>query len=337
MSSIRLRLAATVLPAALALAACGDAGQSGSSETAPPTTAAAAAAAESAELAPVKVEGKPGTEPTITLPAKPFTVGTPGHRVVTPGTGKDVTQEDTVSAHFLLMNGKDGKKLESRFGKEVVGLKMADDTLQPAIRNALVGQKVGSQVLVALPAKEAVGPEGNAQMGIGADDTLLYFFEVKDVKPPLDKTALKEATGTAVAPKSGLPTVKMGAKPSDPAQITVPKSAPPKKLVVQPLIEGKGSKVEAGQTVRVSYTGTTWREPGKPFDYSGKQPQGYVDFPIGVNRVIKGWDKGIVGQPVGSRLLLVIPPADGYGEAGNPPAIKGDDTLVFVVDILGAS
>ncbi len=52
--------------------------------------------------------------------------------------------------------------------------------------------------------------------------------------------------------------------------------------------------------------------------------------------MIPGWDTGLVGQTVGSRVLLVVPPAQGYGEAGNPPTIAGDDTLVFVVDILGA-
>ena len=59
-------------------------------------------------------------------------------------------------------------------------------------------------------------------------------------------------------------------------------------------------------------------------------------FQLG-GHVIPGWNKGLVGVPVGSRVMLVIPPADGYGKTGSPQAhIKGTDTLVFVVDILGA-
>ena len=55
------------------------------------------------------------------------------------------------------------------------------------------------------------------------------------------------------------------------------------------------------------------------------------------SQVIPGWDKGLAGQTVGRRVMLVIPPADGYGKTGSPQAhIKGTDTLVFVVDILGA-
>jgi peptidylprolyl isomerase len=51
--------------------------------------------------------------------------------------------------------------------------------------------------------------------------------------------------------------------------------------------------------------------------------------------VIPGWDKGLVGQTAGSRVMLSIPPAEGYGKSGASQAgIKGTDTLVFVVDIL---
>ena len=85
---------------------------------------------------------------------------------------------------------------------------------------------------------------------------------------------------------------------------------------------------------------TTWARSGSPakvFDSSftaGRQP---AAFPIGTGQVIAGFDKGIVGKKLGSRVLLVIPPAHGYGSKGNPNAgITGDDTLVFVVDLLGA-
>ena len=76
---------------------------------------------------------------------------------------------------------------------------------------------------------------------------------------------------------------------------------------------------------------------GKVFDSSAKTPQKYFETVIGKQQVIKGWDSTIVGSTVGSRLLLLVPPADGYGAAGQPQAgIKGTDTLVFVVDILAA-
>jgi peptidylprolyl isomerase len=72
------------------------------------------------------------------------------------------------------------------------------------------------------------------------------------------------------------------------------------------------------------------------FDSSWSRKQPYTTA-IGVGQVIKGWDTGLVGQTVGSRVLLAVPPAEGYGSAGSSAAgIKGTDTLVFVVDIIAA-
>ena len=85
----------------------------------------------------------------------------------------------------------------------------------------------------------------------------------------------------------------------------------------------------------VQYTGVNWRT-GKVFDSSWSRDEPFA-FILGEGQVIKGWDDGLLGQKVGSRVMLVIPPADGYGSAGNSGAgIKGTDTIVFVVDILGA-
>jgi len=86
----------------------------------------------------------------------------------------------------------------------------------------------------------------------------------------------------------------------------------------------------------VQYTGVNWRTK-KVFDSSWSRSQPTA-FNIGVGQVIKGWDSGIVGQTVGSRVLLVIPPAQGYGQTGSSTAgIKGTDDIVFVVDILDAT
>lgn len=318
---------------ALVVAGCGSDTATPESATGAPTGGATSApAANTAALDDVKVSGAKGAKPTITLPAKPFSVADPGHRVIDEGSGETIAEDHSVTANFLLLNGKDGKELQSSFGQQVVGLSMSDETLQPAIRAAILGQKVGARVLVAVPAREAVGEQGNPEADVAPEDTLLYFFEVTGAKTPL-----KEATGTPVPPKAGLPSVTMGKTPKDPATFTIPSGAPPKETVVQPLITGKGAKVQSGQTVRVSYTGVTWRDPKTPFDYSGKTPQGYAEFRVGAGQLIKAWDEKIPGHTVGSRLLLVVPPKDGYGAKGSGEAIKGDDTLVFVLDILDAS
>ena len=94
--------------------------------------------------------------------------------------------------------------------------------------------------------------------------------------------------------------------------------------------------VKAGQSLTVNYLGVIW-PGGKIFDSSYAKGS-TASFVIGQGQVIKGWDQGLVGQTLGSRMLLVIPPELGYGAQGNPSGgIKGSDTLVFVVDVLDAS
>ena len=120
-----------------------------------------------------------------------------------------------------------------------------------------------------------------------------------------------------------------GEKPT----LTSPDSAAPAELEVQVLSRGDGDLVEAGQDIEVNYLGQSWG--GRVFDNSYDRGES-ISFPIGVGAVIAGWDEGLVGQQVGSRVLLSIPSHLGYGDRGVPQAgIRGGDTLVFVVDILG--
>jgi peptidylprolyl isomerase len=138
-------------------------------------------------------------------------------------------------------------------------------------------------------------------------------------KPPATDGPFPEVTGAA------------GTKPT----ISIPAGDPSPVLQLKVLDSGTGATVTAGQQISVHYLGVVW-PGGAMFDnsYDRGQP---ATFPIGTGGVIPGWDNGLVGQKVGSRVLLVIPPNDGYGPNGNARAnIKGTDTLVFVVEILAA-
>ncbi|WP_312347870.1 FKBP-type peptidyl-prolyl cis-trans isomerase [Actinomyces sp.] len=108
---------------------------------------------------------------------------------------------------------------------------------------------------------------------------------------------------------------------------------PSEDLLVEVLHEGDGQEVEPGDQIQCHYLGQVWN--GGVFDNSYDRGQALA-FQIGVGMVIRGWDDGLVGQKVGSRVLLSIPSEYGYGNRGVPQAgIGGGDTLVFVTDILG--
>jgi peptidylprolyl isomerase len=278
----------------------------------------------------VKVTGS-GT-PTLQAPT-PFIVAKTTKRVLKTGTGKAATTGQRLTIDFLGVNGKDGKSFNSSFGKpEPVTFTLGDPSLLKGMSTGLTGVNVGSRVLLAIPPAEAYGPGGSPDQGIGPTDTLLWVIDVKSAVTPVKP--LTRAAGTAVKPKAGLPTVALDSATGKPT-VTIPKTAAPTSLVVQPLITGKGTKVTKGQTITVNYTGLIWAT-SKEFDSSWTSGKP-ATFPIGTGGVIPGWDKGLVGQTVGSQVLLVIPPADGYGAAGQSSAgISGTDTLVFVVDILAA-
>jgi peptidylprolyl isomerase len=127
-------------------------------------------------------------------------------------------------------------------------------------------------------------------------------------------------------------TADFGQKPT----VTHRTGAPDKSLVTEVLKQGDGAVVKKGELLTANYLGQIWRD-GKVFDnsYDRGAPS---SFPIGVGGVIAGWDEGLVGQKLGSRVLLSIPSDKGYQSAGNTQAgIKGDDTLIFVVDLISAA
>ena len=302
------------------------AGCAGSSGGSKPTAATSSGAAS---LDAVTVTSAPGKAPTVALKTTPFRVTSTVAKVITPGTGPAVAKGQKVVVDYLLVDGRDGKEKDSTYGKKSVSFTADPAKLLPGLVTGLLNEKVGSRVLVAIPPADAFGSAGQTDLGVQKDDTLLFVLDLKSVTTPLTGPS-----GTPVAPKPGLPTVKNDAKGTP--VVTLPSGAAPTKLVTQPLIKGKGSVVKAGQSLSVNYVGIIW-PGGKIFDssYAKGSP---ADFVIGQGQVIKGWDQGLVGQTVGSRLLLVIPPDLGYGAQGNPSGgIKGSDTLVFVVDILDAS
>jgi peptidylprolyl isomerase len=115
--------------------------------------------------------------------------------------------------------------------------------------------------------------------------------------------------------------------------VTIPDASPPEELMIEDLVVGDGAEARPGQQVSVHYVGVAW-STGAPFDASWDRGEAFA-FGLGAGQVIAGWDQGVAGMRVGGRRRLTIPPHLGYGSAGAGGAIKGGETLVFVVDLLG--
>lgn len=281
--------------------------------------------------ASVTVSGAFGAAPKVSIPSA--TAGpTLYSKTIIKGSGATLSPQDSFEGSYeaYVWSGKTHKLEANSYSTHTSSL--FSGQLLPGLSTALKGAKVGSRVLAVIPPKQGFGTSGNAQLGVSGKDTLVFVVDVT-------KQVGNSATGKQVSSGGGsLPKVSSPAPAAQPT-ITIPKSAPPSGLKATTLIKGSGPKVTSGETVLAQYTGVNWRT-GKVFDasYLRKQPMEFVlssSSPQG--GVIPGWVKGLSGQTVGSRVLLTIPPSDGYGSKGSPQAgIKGTDTLVFVVDIMAA-
>ena len=325
-------LIAIPLLACVALAGCGSSKSSSSSSSSSASASASASGGSvsgSGANTAVTATGAFGKAPTVTIPkALPGTDLTV--KTLIQGAGPVLTKQDALAANFVLYfwQGKSSSLKASTYTSSptVIGGQML-----PGLESALVGKKVGSRVLAVIPPAQGYGTSGNSQIGVTGSTWLVFVIDV--VKSYADNAG---ATGTQVSNGGGnLPTVsaKTGTAPT----LSFTSATPPSSLVTKTLVKGKGPAVAKGEYVIAQYTGYIWRTK-KVFgsSWSSGSPFGFI---IGASpeQVIPGWDKGLAGQTVGSRVMLSVPPAQGYGSAGATQAgIKGNDTLVFVVDILDA-
>ncbi len=323
------------VPAGLAtLAACGD-DKSDSSKASDSPSPSPSASAPSAAPPPKIVDGplpavtagtKFDEKPTIAKgsgePSKQLAVKT-----LIAGSGKTVAENDFVVANYLGQVWSTAKVFDNSYDRNSrLAIQLAQGQIIDGWRYALAGKKAGSRVEMAVPPTWGYGSQGNPQAGIKGTDTLVFVVDVQDTfNSKSSADGEKVAQDDADLPKVGTNTD--GKAPS----IEVPKATAPKKLVAEYVLEGDGEKVAADDSVLVQYKGVLW-DGGKEFDssYANKQ---LVSFSL--QQVVKGWAQGLTGKKVGSRVLIVIPPALGYGD--KPPqgsGIKKDSTLVFSVDIL---
>ena len=300
----------------------GDPADAASSDTAPDAEASGAA------LETVTVSGDADSAPTATYNA-PLAITSEVAKVANDGSGAAIEDGQVITFNYMVCDVVTGEKLFSTWGVTAEDNAPMSYTLSPTnfgevLAGTLSGTKIGAQLLWGQPGLTAQQSYTGA-----ATNGYLYVLTVMDAQ-----TLPDSASGTEVTPSDdSLPAISF--VEGVPA-VSVPDSfTDPTDLVVQPLIEGDGPVVEAGQSIAVKYTG--WLTDGTQFDSSWdkESPDDVAVFSIGTGNVIQGWDQGLVGQKVGSRVLLVVPSALGY-PSGSGDTIPPDSTLIFVVDILGA-
>jgi peptidylprolyl isomerase len=278
-----------------------------------------------AQVESVSVTGSLEEQPVVSFPS-PLTAESVQSRVVIAGEGPVFTGRNLVEFEFAGYNGGNGQLIQqSSFDGTQVQTGSFGPGEVPNFCEALAGVKEGSRIVAIIPADQAHGGEGVPSLGVGPADSFIFVIDLKRV-------FLEKATGDSVAPEAGLPTVVT--TPDGIPGVAIPKTPAPTELRVAQIIRGTGDVVEQGQLVTLHYSGFLWDNSEK-FDSSWDSGEA-VQFKMQDGELIQGFLSAVVGQPVGSQVLAVIPPALGYGDAG-AGSIPPGATLVFVIDILGTT
>lgn len=271
------------------------------------------------DLSAVSVTGDYGKLPTVNIPA-PWGIDKTQSKTLVQGTGAEVTAKSLIEVNYWGANGYTGTVFDESFSKNAP-ISYSVSGFISGFQTGVIGQKVGSRVLIGITGADGYDSNGgNSNIGIQVGDSLVFVVDIIAVSGT-------GPSGEAVAPAAGLPTVS--------GELTAPvltintAATPPSALTVQPLIKGAGKAVTAKSTVRVDYAEYAW-STGKVV----KQSYGYSPLDGALSSTIAGWQTGLVGQTVGSRVLLVVPPDQAY-PSGNPRSdVKAGETMVYVVDIL---
>lgn len=316
--------------AALALAGCASGSPTESSEpTASPTSSTTpesptgplmsfGSAADLTLLESITWEQEASGELSLAFDM-PLTLSGSASLVLSQGTGDVIADGQDLSLEYTVTSGTDGSVVYSTYENGRPDVLPLSEGVDPALLDVLVGNRVGMQVIYGQLDAEAAPVDG-------VTPSIFIAITVEAASDPL-----KRAEGTAVPPVDGLPVVTLAENGAP--SITIPTGYTSAELVAQTLIEGTGAEVLAGQTVYAHYTG--WLLNGTQFDSSWDRGTP-LSIALREGSVIDGWTQGLVGQKIGSQVLLVIPPALGYGDVAQGDIPPGS-TLVFVVDILRAS
>ena len=279
----------------------------------------------------VKVTGSFNKTPTVTIPSEQASSNLVISKPVQ-GTGAVLKAGNAALANLVLYkwSGTTHSLLDSTYSSGPQIIPSQSDL--SGITTALKGARMGSRLVVVLPPKYGYGTSGNSNLGVTGTDTLVWVIDLLQ-----QYSSTQAASGSQVSSGGGtLPSVT--AKTGEAPSVTIPKNSPPGDLSVTTLIKGSGPKLATGDTVVTQYVGYIWRT-GDVFGStwpSSSQPDGApFSFQLGGD-VLTGFNDGLTGVTVGSRVMLVIPPSDGYGSTGNSSAgIEKNDTLVFVIDVIG--
>jgi peptidylprolyl isomerase len=298
------------LPAVLTAAGLVAVALTGCSSTSPATCERDVTGDRLASL--VTASGSIGDKPDVSVPSPFEAKGVEVADLVT-GDGNTVVSDwQDIVLGITVVDGDTGDVLVQQGYSEPESVTTVSSWTQalPGLEDALMCATEGSRVVAALDADE-LGAAGDG-LGVSSGGSAVFVMD-------LQKVYLAAADGADQFNSAlGLPTVVRA--PDGQPGIIIPDADAPEKNVVQVLKKGDGPKTTADDTIRINYTTVAWETREVSGTSWGAEP---YEYPLSAHT--DPLTKALIGQTVGSQLMIVLPPAEG----------QTGDTQVFVVDILG--
>lgn len=308
----RSALVSTGLSAALlvSLAACAPSGTTATGDCLPAGEASNA----------VAVDGGFGSTPVIAFDA-PLSAASTQRTVLVEGEGDAAVNGDTLVFEYSLYNGETGDEIETTgFGGATPATFTVDTESEQfvGISQALACSTPGSRLAIVVPPADGFGEEGVPALSLTGSESLVFIIDVLEIQAAPEPVTPEEWT-------SDVPEVDLSVTPP---VVTLPAAGAPAALSLAVLEQGDGDVVGDDATVLVDYQGTSW-QTGEIFDQSfGASP---ATFPV--TGVIQGFAAGLIGQQVGTTLLVSIPAELAYGPDPEAHPLGGQD-LLFLVTII---
>lgn len=299
----------------VSLAACSSSGQSS-------PCASRVTSGDSSSL--VSAPGKFGQKPVVSFPTPLYAASTQRTELL-PGHGAPLQPGQSATVEATILNGADGRVLQTTSYATTGGsLVSIGPSNLAGLTVGLECAKVGSRVAIVASPQDSTGGQGNPNIGLTAKDSLVFVIDIKAGFPA-------KADGVPQITPPQIPMIVLA--PNGRPGIILPNTPAPKTLQVAVEKQGNGPKIAKNQYVVLKYTGMLWADKSI-FDSTWTSDSAAV-LQVNPSSVVSGFAKGLIGQRVGSQVVMVIPPSEGYGSQGKSPSIPANATLVFVVDILG--
>lgn len=281
----------------------------------------------------VTAAGSFSKEPAADFPTPLVSGGIEASSLVS-GKGDTVFPGEYALAQVTLYDGESGEPMRATSYEEGGALLVRAGESASAVSDALACQTVGSRIAVTLTGADLIGFANIAEGSVADDATFVLVFD-------LEGKVIGKSYGTDQIPQQGMPSVVLA--PSGAPGVTVPAQDPPTSLKVAVLKQADGATLSEGDTIYAHYLRVSWSDPksdssrkstwddfGAPEEITltTLDPSTGIGIPAGIKQAL-------VGQKVGSQVLVVVPPEFGFPEGSAPTGVTAGDTLVYVIDILG--